>query len=83
MGVIGYTMQIYCDFSGYSDMAIGIAMIMGFTLMKNFDFPTNRRILRNSGAGGTSRSPHGCATMFIFLSEATAKGHSGLISTTS
>ena len=39
MGVIGYTMQIYCDFSGYSDMAIGIAMIMGFTLMKNFDFP--------------------------------------------
>lgn len=39
MGVIGYTMQIYCDFSGYSDMAIGIAMIMGFRLMKNFDFP--------------------------------------------
>ena len=39
MGVVGYTMQIYCDFSGYSDMAIGIAMIMGFKLMKNFDFP--------------------------------------------
>ena len=39
MGVIGYTMQIYCDFSGYSDMAIGIALIMGFKLMKNFDFP--------------------------------------------
>lgn len=39
MGVIGYTMQIYCDFSGYSDMAIGIALIMGFRLMKNFDFP--------------------------------------------
>lgn len=39
MGTIGYTMQIYCDFSGYSDMAIGIAMIMGFRLMKNFDFP--------------------------------------------
>ncbi len=39
MGVIGYVMQIYCDFSGYSDMAIGIAMIMGFKLMKNFDFP--------------------------------------------
>ena len=39
MGVIGYTMQIYCDFSGYSDMAIGIALIMGFKLSTNFDFP--------------------------------------------
>ncbi|MEG2402279.1 MAG: MBOAT family protein [Muribaculaceae bacterium] len=39
MGVIGYTMQIYCDFSGYSDMAIGLALIMGFNLGKNFDFP--------------------------------------------
>lgn len=39
MGIIGYTMQIYCDFSGYSDMAIGIALIMGFKLAKNFDFP--------------------------------------------
>ena len=39
MGVVGYTMQIYCDFSGYSDMAIGIALIMGFKLSANFDFP--------------------------------------------
>ena len=39
MGIIGYTMQIYCDFSGYSDMAIGIALIMGFRLAKNFNFP--------------------------------------------
>ncbi|MBQ9077357.1 MAG: MBOAT family protein [Muribaculaceae bacterium] len=39
MGVIGYTMQIYCDFSGYSDMAIGISLIMGFRLSANFDFP--------------------------------------------
>lgn len=39
MGVIGYTMQIYCDFSGYSDMAIGIAMIMGYKLPANFNFP--------------------------------------------
>lgn len=39
MGVIGYTMQIYCDFSGYSDMAIGIALIMGFKLSPNFKFP--------------------------------------------
>ncbi|MDO5496404.1 MAG: MBOAT family protein [Alistipes sp.] len=39
MGVVGYTMQIYCDFSGYSDMAIGIALIMGFRLSPNFNFP--------------------------------------------
>jgi len=43
MGIIGYTMQIYCDFSGYSDMAIGIALIMGFRLAKNFDFPYKSR----------------------------------------
>ena len=39
MGVLGYTMQIYCDFSGYSDMAIGIALIMGFKLGINFNSP--------------------------------------------
>lgn len=45
MGAVGYTMQIYCDFSGYSDMAIGIALIMGFRLGKNFDFPYKSRNL--------------------------------------
>lgn len=37
--VIGYSLQIYCDFSGYSDMAIGIAKILDFDLGKNFDMP--------------------------------------------
>lgn len=37
--IIGYSVQIYCDFSGYSDMAIGIAKIMDFDLGKNFDLP--------------------------------------------
>lgn len=45
MGVLGYTMQIYCDFSGYSDMAIGIASIMGFKLGMNFDSPYQSRNL--------------------------------------
>lgn len=45
MGVVGYTMQIYCDFSGYSDMAIGLALVMGFRLSKNFDFPYKSRNL--------------------------------------
>lgn len=39
MAMIGYTMQIYCDFSGYSDMAIGLGRIMGFDLGINFNFP--------------------------------------------
>ena len=39
MAILGYTMQIYCDFSGYSDMAIGLGAIMGFDLGINFDFP--------------------------------------------
>jgi alginate O-acetyltransferase complex protein AlgI len=34
-----YSFQIYCDFSGYSDMAIGAARVMGFTLMDNFRTP--------------------------------------------
>lgn len=39
MGLIGYTVQIYCDFSGYSDMSIGLAAMMGFRLKDNFNFP--------------------------------------------
>ena len=34
-----FSIQIYCDFSGYSDIAIGAARVMGFRLMKNFDAP--------------------------------------------
>ncbi len=39
MATYGYTIQIYCDFSGYSDMAIGIALLMGFKLSVNFRTP--------------------------------------------
>ncbi len=39
LGVYGYAMVIYCDFSGYSDMAIGMARWMGFTINENFDAP--------------------------------------------
>jgi alginate O-acetyltransferase complex protein AlgI len=37
--VIAYAVQIYCDFSGYSDMAIGIARAMGYDFTRNFDHP--------------------------------------------
>jgi D-alanyl-lipoteichoic acid acyltransferase DltB (MBOAT superfamily) len=38
-GAYFYAFQIYCDFSGYSDIAIGISRILGFKSMLNFDFP--------------------------------------------
>lgn len=37
--IYGYAIQIYCDFSGYSDMAIGLALLMGFHFPINFDAP--------------------------------------------
>lgn len=41
MAMYAYTLQIYCDFSGYSDMAIGLALLMGFRLPENFRSPYN------------------------------------------
>lgn len=38
-GVIAYAFQIYFDFSGYSDMAVGLALMFGFLLIENFDQP--------------------------------------------
>lgn len=38
-GIYGYALQIYCDFSGYSDMAIGIALLLGFRFPINFNSP--------------------------------------------
>ncbi|MFW6101718.1 MAG: MBOAT family O-acyltransferase, partial [Bacteroidota bacterium] len=37
--VYGYSLQIYCDFSGYTDIAIGVALLMGFRLPVNFNSP--------------------------------------------
>ena len=39
IGAVAYTFQIYFDFSGYSDMAIGLGKMFGFTFMMNFDHP--------------------------------------------
>ena len=39
MALFGYSLQIYADFSGYTDIAIGVAMLMGFYLPKNFNSP--------------------------------------------
>src|SRR5215210_7916335 len=42
-GTVAFAFQIYCDFSGYSDIAIGAAQVMGVRLMKNFDRPYTAR----------------------------------------
>ena len=39
MGIACYTLQIYFDFSGYSDMAIGLGRMLGFTFLENFNYP--------------------------------------------
>lgn len=37
--ILGYGVQIYCDFSGYSDIAIGVALLLGYRFMRNFNQP--------------------------------------------
>ena len=39
LGIAGYTLQIYFDFSGYSDMACGLGNMLGFEFLKNFNYP--------------------------------------------
>lgn len=46
LGALAYSLQIYFDFSGYSDMAIGLARIFNYDLPRNFDFPYASRTLQ-------------------------------------
>lgn len=39
LGCVAYTIQLYFDFSGYSEMAVGLALMMGFRFIENFNFP--------------------------------------------
>lgn len=39
LGAVAYTLQIYFDFSGYSDMAIGLGKCFGFEFLENFNYP--------------------------------------------
>jgi alginate O-acetyltransferase complex protein AlgI len=43
MSLYGYSLQVYCDFSGYTDIAIGLALLMGFKLPQNFNSPYKAR----------------------------------------
>lgn len=46
LGAAAYTLQIYFDFSGYSDMAIGLGRIFGFEFMENFNYPYISRSIK-------------------------------------
>src|SRR5690606_29032292 len=47
LGVYGYAVQIYCDFSAYSDMAIGFALLLGYEFPRNFNQPYRAAALRD------------------------------------
>jgi alginate O-acetyltransferase complex protein AlgI len=47
IAILAYSLQIYFDFSGYSDMAIGIALMLGFKFPENFNFPYNATTITN------------------------------------
>lgn len=46
LGIICYTLQIYFDFSGYSDMAIGLGKMLGFNFKENFNYPYISKSIR-------------------------------------
>ena len=54
LGIVCYTLQIYFDFSGYSDMAIGLGRMFGFRFPENFRWPVHRR----HGAGVLAALAH-------------------------
>ena len=67
---LGYSFQLYFDFTGYSDMAIGLGFLFGLTLPANFNSPYQALGIGTSGAAGTSRFRPGCATTCTFRSAA-------------
>ena len=61
-------LQIYFDFSGYSDMAIGLGRMFGFHFSENFDYPSYQNPLQNFEKMAYFWE-HGFVIMFIFLWE--------------
>ena len=52
LGILAFSFQIYFDFSGYSDMAVGMGHMLGFRFPENFNYPYIPKALRSSGDGG-------------------------------
>lgn len=77
IGAVAYTMQIYFDFSGYSDMAIGLGRMFGFHFKENFEHPYCPLPSRNSGAAGIFPCPPGSKNMCTFLWAVIERGRYG------
>ena len=73
IGAIAFTLQIYFDFSGYSDMARGLGKLFGFEIPINFDYPYISLASRNFGVAGIFRWEPGSGIMCIFLWVAAAR----------
>jgi alginate O-acetyltransferase complex protein AlgI len=61
-----FSAQIFCDFAGYSNIARGLALLLGFRLPINFNAPYIAGSFRTSGSAGTSRCRVGCVTTCMF-----------------
>ena len=72
-----YLMQVYYDFGGYSDMAIGLGRMFGFHFLENFTSRSSPSRSRSSGAGGTSRCARGFAITCTSRSAAAGSSRSG------
>ena len=67
IAILGFTLQIYCDFSGYTDMAIGSAMMLGVRLPLNFERPYLAISLRDFGCAGILHFQDGLETICTYL----------------
>ena len=65
LGIVTFTLQIYFDFSGYSDMALGLARMLGFKLKENFNMPYIAASFTDFGAGGIFHFPLGSVIIYI------------------
>ena len=72
LAMVLYSFQIYCDFSGYTDVAIGISQVFGFKLMDNFDRPYSARSIAEFWRRWHISFRPGSETTFISLSGETA-----------
>lgn len=67
LGAIAYTLQIYYDFSGYSDMAIGLGKIFGFEFQENFNYPYFAGTIKEFWRRWHISLSQFLGTMYIFL----------------
>jgi alginate O-acetyltransferase complex protein AlgI len=78
-GAVAYAFQIYFDFSGYSDMAIGLGLMLGLSSPRILIHRTGQNRSPISGGAGISRCRRGCANIFTSPSAATGTARCGLI----